>query len=90
MQSSTLPDRKRGLSPILNRLSKQRRWEEMPAHITDDILETYVTVGAYAELGGKLIERYNDVVTGMEFSIAENSPEDRDRLDALVKELRAA
>ena len=62
----------------------------MAAHVTDDILETYVTIGTYDGIGGRLIERCEAVVTGMEFSVAANSPADRDRLGALVNKLRAA
>ena len=35
------------LADELKLLSRAQRWEEMPRHITDDILHTFVTVGTY-------------------------------------------
>jgi len=78
------------LATELSALSRAQRWDEMPARISDDILETYVTVGTYDEVAGKLIERYGKVVTGVEFSIPVDASGDRDRLAALVTQLQAA
>ena len=71
-------------------LSKAGRWEEMPAKINDDVLETYVTIGTYDEIGDRLVERYENVVTSVEFSIAVGADDDRDRLAELVARLHAA
>ncbi len=71
-------------------LSKAGRWEEMPDRITDDIMEKYVTIGTYDEIGDRLVERYGNVVTSVEFSIAVTADEDKDRLGALVGRLHAA
>jgi len=74
----------------LSRLSKEQRWEEMPERISDEVLHTYVTVGTYDEIGARLTERYAGVVTGVEFSIAVTSEADRERLGALVRDVKAA
>ena len=50
-------------------MSRAQRWEEMPRHITDDVLHTFVTVGTYEEIVRKLSDRYGKVVTHCEFSI---------------------
>ena len=57
------------LADRLKLLSRAQRWEEMPQHITDDILETFVTVGTYDTIARKLSDRYGGVVTHCEFSI---------------------
>ena len=78
------------LAGELSQLSKQQRWEEMPAFISDEILALYVTIGTYDEIGQKLIARYGGVITGMEFSIPCETPAEHERLQALVAELKAA
>jgi len=72
----------------LSQLSKQQRWEEMPARISDDVLHTYVTIGTHEEIGAKLADRYGGVVTGVEFSIAVRSDAERDALADMVAGLK--
>jgi probable F420-dependent oxidoreductase len=71
-------------------LSKAGRWDEMSEHISDDILHTYVTIGTYDEIGDKLVERYANVVTSVEFSIAVTGDDDRSKLGELVEQLHSA
>jgi probable F420-dependent oxidoreductase len=58
------------LADRLKLLSRAQRWEEMPQHISDDILHTFVTVGTYDTIASRLLDRYGSVVTHCEFSIA--------------------
>src|SRR5258708_32247932 len=51
------------LADRLKLLSRAQRWEEMPQHITDDILETFVTIGTYDTIARKLSDRYGGVGT---------------------------
>lgn len=71
-------------------LSKEQRWEELATLIDDDILHKFVTVGTYDEIGDKLLERYGDIVTNIEFSIAVNDEEDLETLTGLAARLQAA
>ena len=57
------------LADELKLLSRAQRWEEMPQHINDDVLHTFVTVGTYDQIARKLRDRYGGVVTHCEFSI---------------------
>src|SRR5579884_3832117 len=45
----------------LQEYSRAQRWDEMPAFIGDDMLETYATVGIYDEIAAKLTARYAGV-----------------------------
>jgi hypothetical protein len=45
------------LHPELNRLSKQGKWLEMMALVTDDMLDAIGVSGTPAELGAKLVAR---------------------------------
>jgi probable F420-dependent oxidoreductase len=44
-------------------LSKQGRWAEMPALVTDEMLEELALVGSFEELPEKLAERYSGLAT---------------------------
>ncbi|HZD25721.1 MAG TPA: TIGR03617 family F420-dependent LLM class oxidoreductase [Alphaproteobacteria bacterium] len=82
-----------GLSDLaseLSVLSKAQRWEEMSERISDEVLNTYATVGTYDEIAGKLRERYGGLVDSVEFSIPVERDADRERLQALVAELSTA
>jgi hypothetical protein len=71
------------LADRLKLLSRAQRWEEMPQHISDDVLHTFVTIATYDTIGRKLCDRYGDVVTTCEFSIAVKNDADRERLHRL-------
>jgi len=77
------------LAAELTTLSKAQRWEEMPPHISDEMLHTYATVGTYDEIAGKLQERYGDVVSSVEFSIPATGPAEREQLTAMVAALQS-
>jgi probable F420-dependent oxidoreductase len=70
-------------------LARARRWEELPGLIDDTVLNTYVTVGTWDEIGQKLLTRYNGVVSSLEVSIPVNSDQDREQLQALVSTLQS-
>src|SRR5919106_286484 len=76
------------LADELKLLSRAQRWEEMPRFITDDILHTFVTVGTYDQIAGRLLDRYSAVVTHCEFSIPVNGADDKDRLRDLAKTIQ--
>jgi probable F420-dependent oxidoreductase len=76
------------LADELKLLSRAQRWEEMPRHITDDILHTFVTVGTYDTIARKLSDRYSGVVTHCEFSIPVNGADDKDCLRVLAKAIQ--
>jgi len=77
------------LADQLKLLSRAQRWEEMPQHITDDILHTFVTVGTYDTIARKLSDRYAGVVTHCEFSIPVTGDSDKDRLHDLAKTIQS-
>jgi len=82
-----------GLADLANRLkllSREQRWEEMPAYISDDVLNTYATVGTFDEIGEKIKERYGRLVTNVEFSIPIRSQADRTTLECLIETLKSA
>ena len=76
------------LADRLKLLSRAQRWEEMPQHITDEVLHTYVTVGTYDTIARKLCDRYGSVVTHCEFSIPVKNSADKERLRDLAKAIQ--
>jgi probable F420-dependent oxidoreductase len=71
-------------------LSRAQDWENLPALISDEILDQFAVIGTYDRIGPALIERFGPVVTDAEFSIPVRNDEERATLKGLVKELQAA
>ncbi|MSR15092.1 MAG: TIGR03617 family F420-dependent LLM class oxidoreductase [Gammaproteobacteria bacterium] len=69
--------------------SRAQRWEEMPALISDEVLNLYATVGTYDEIVDKLKARYHGLASNVEFSIPVRSEGDRERLAGMVAALQA-
>lgn len=71
-------------------LSKRRDWDALPGLIDDDVLDEFVTIGTHDVIGQRLLDRYGDVVTDIEFSIAVTGGADRQRLAELARLLQGA
>ena len=76
------------LATELSQLSKAGRWNEMPERISDDILHEYVAVGTYDQIGDILVDRFDGVVTSIEFSIAARDEHVQATLQDLVQKIR--
>ncbi|HYC64616.1 MAG TPA: TIGR03617 family F420-dependent LLM class oxidoreductase [Reyranellaceae bacterium] len=76
------------LADRLKLLSRAQRWEEMPQHIDDEVLHTFVTVGTYDTIARKLLDRFGRVVTDCEFSIPVKTAADKDMLRTLAKTIQ--
>jgi probable F420-dependent oxidoreductase len=72
----------------LQSYSRSQRWEEMPAFISDEMLDAYVTIGTYDEIAGKLQARYSDVATHLEFALPVTGEADCEQLRGLITDLR--
>ena len=57
-------------------LSRKQDWESLPQMIDDEVLHQFVVIGTYSEIASKLIERWGDVATNIEFSIEVKNDED--------------
>ena len=44
---------------------KEKRWDEMAAEISDDVLELFATVGTYDEIGSKIANRYKGLADSL-------------------------
>lgn len=74
------------LSDKLVQLSLQGRWQAMLDVVSDEMFDTYVTVGTFEELGPKLKDRWGDIASILHLDLP---PELRDD-DAAVRALIAA
>lgn len=77
------------LADRLKLLSREQRWEELPQHINDDVLETFVTIGTYDTIAKNLCDRFGKVVTHCEFSIQVKNDADRDILRGLARDIQS-
>jgi probable F420-dependent oxidoreductase len=72
----------------LHEYSVQKRWEEMPKRISDEVLDTVAVIGTHDEIAAKLKKRYGPVATGLEWGIPIRTSADREALRAAIQELR--
>ena len=78
------------LANHLKTLSKAQRWEEMPEFISDEVLDRYAVVGTYEEIADKILERYGDFASSVEFSIPVASDDDAEVLKRIAERLKTA
>ncbi|MQY27702.1 TIGR03617 family F420-dependent LLM class oxidoreductase [Nocardia aurantia] len=56
-----------GVNEELTALSKSGRWQEMPALITDEMLDAFAVVAPLDELPGRVAERFGGLLTRLSF-----------------------
>ena len=64
------------MQPVLNRLTKEGRWDEISSVITDEVLHTLAVVGEPSEVGSQLVERFGDVADRVGLSVPYDAPVD--------------
>jgi probable F420-dependent oxidoreductase len=72
----------------LFRLSMEGNWPEMSKGITDEMLEQFAIIGTYDQLLAKIKERYQGVVTTLDFGFGVRSASEEERIANLVKEIK--
>jgi probable F420-dependent oxidoreductase len=68
-------------------LSRNQRWDDLPALVTDEMLHTVATLGTHDEIAGLLVERYAKRVDRIEFSIPVRDEHDADVLTSILHDL---
>ena len=82
----------RGWREIGERLrdyTRQGRWQEMDALVSDEIVEAFVPAAPYEEIADVILEQYGDVADRVLFPVPANSADDESARRAIEK-LRAA
>jgi alkanesulfonate monooxygenase SsuD/methylene tetrahydromethanopterin reductase-like flavin-dependent oxidoreductase (luciferase family) len=72
----------------LQLLTRQNKWKEMTALVTDDLLDKVIVSGRYDEIATKLKQHYSDVSDWITFPVPENPDED-DATASVIKELQS-
>ena len=70
-------------------LSKSQRWEELAAMVPDDVLHTVATIGTHETIVDRLLDRYDDRVDKIEFSIPINGPADAEVFSSMLTRLHS-
>jgi alkanesulfonate monooxygenase SsuD/methylene tetrahydromethanopterin reductase-like flavin-dependent oxidoreductase (luciferase family) len=76
------------LTDELSHLSRSGRWEEMPALVSDEMLETIAVVAPHDSVADECQRRYAGAATAIEFGIPSRTSEDRALLKGLVSQLQ--
>ncbi len=69
-------------------LSREKKWDDLPGLVTDDMLHTVATIGTFADIADRLNERYADRVDRIEFSTPVKTPDDAEALREILGRLR--
>ena len=72
----------------LRELTRAGRWDELPALLSDEILDPLVSQGTYDEIADVLLERYAGLVQGIGFPTPDDPAQD-DEVAAVVRRLQA-
>lgn len=71
----------------LHRLSREGKWQEMPALITDDMLKEWAIIGTYDQLAARVRERCAGVFSTVLLDLPHRFQRDEDRVRELVRTL---
>jgi alkanesulfonate monooxygenase SsuD/methylene tetrahydromethanopterin reductase-like flavin-dependent oxidoreductase (luciferase family) len=77
------------LARELSALARAQEWEKMPGHVSEEVLELFAVIGTHDEIADRLCQRFADVVTSCEFSIAVRSATDRQQLARIAARVHA-
>jgi alkanesulfonate monooxygenase SsuD/methylene tetrahydromethanopterin reductase-like flavin-dependent oxidoreductase (luciferase family) len=72
----------------LQGLARAQRWGEMPALVSDAMLETYAVIGTHDEIAKKLNARYSGLATHLEFTMPVGAPGEGGAVRAILAELK--
>jgi hypothetical protein len=73
----------------LSSLSKEQRWNEMEAFVTDEMVNTIAVVAPHERLAEAVRERYGGLCTKVEFSIPVENPGDHELLRDMIGVIRS-
>ncbi|MFT5446267.1 MAG: putative F420-dependent oxidoreductase [Gammaproteobacteria bacterium] len=77
------------LARQLSVLAREKRWQEMPALISDDILRTFAVIGTFDEIIERMRERCAGLADSTEFSIPVTSEDEFEQLADFIRQLKA-
>jgi probable F420-dependent oxidoreductase len=73
----------------LSVLSRRQRWDEMEAMVSDEMVHEIAVVAPHDTLADAVATRYEGICDRVEFSIPVETPDDEERLAAMVREIQA-
>ncbi len=73
----------------LNRLAAAGNWDEMPAIITDQMVETFATIGTHDQIVEKIQARFGSYATQIGFTLPVEKPGDEARLREKIQAIQA-
>jgi probable F420-dependent oxidoreductase len=73
----------------LHKMSLENRWQDMPALVTDEMLEQFSIIGTYDELVPRLKQRCSDIFNTILIDLPPDLLADQDRVKEIIAQLRA-
>ena len=72
----------------LNSLAAAGKWDDMPAKVTHQMVETFATMGTYDQIAAKIKDRFGSYATQIGFNLPVEKPGDEERLKAKIAEIQ--
>ena len=69
-------------------LSREKKWDDLPGLVTDEMLHTVATIGTFDNIADRLNDRYAGRVDRIEFSTPVRTPDDAEALREILARLR--
>lgn len=73
----------------LHKMSLAGQWAQMPALISDELLNAFTVVGSYDEVAAKVKERYEELLDEVVFNMEAASPSHQRALQRIIEGLKA-
>jgi hypothetical protein len=70
-------------------MSLQGKWADMPAVITDEMVQEFAVVAPYDQVASAIKERYGGVVDRIGFGAVTRDPEEREAICEIIRQLQA-
>ena len=70
-------------------LARERRWDELPGLVSDEMLHTVATIATHDDIAAELRRRYEGRVDRIEFSTRVENEADEETLRTILADLRA-
>ena len=72
----------------LNRLAAAGRWDDMPSQVTNEMVETFATMGTYDQIVDKIRGRFGSYATQIGFTLPVETPGGVERLRNKIAEIQ--
>ena len=72
----------------LHRLSIEGRWDEMPQHVSDEMMDEFCAIGTWDRIASEMRAKYAGLATVVNFEVEPRNPDEEAQVREIVAELQ--